>query len=268
MSGQGKLDQSLDEIMKDTKPTRAGRGRGPRRAAAVKAAAATAAPAGGVAKKTKAPRGPKAAAPAAAAIPTTGESKIIVSGLVSFPLLQYFPSTTNKFLARRRERGADQGMLIGPDEQHAIFQRHFSIVPTILRDTTRSLCEHGPIYAILLPFEARKRTPARCDTWPLAIACLSRAASVPEYLLQETRTACGWQPRARVLGAVRTEEQARQVSRPAHAQHLGTLSNLAIPLARDQWQTGCRDIHLHVASSGCPTAKAEDEESHEATDLR
>ncbi|KAM0712763.1 hypothetical protein Q7P35_000210 [Cladosporium inversicolor] len=80
MSGQGKLDQSLDEIMKDTKPTRAGRGRGPRRAAAVKAAAATAAPAGGVAKKTKAPRGPKAAAPVAA-IPATGESKIIVSGL-------------------------------------------------------------------------------------------------------------------------------------------------------------------------------------------
>ena len=89
MSGQGKLDQSLDEIMKDTKPTRAGRGRGPRRAAAVKAAAATAAPAGGVGKKTKAPRGPKAAAPAAA-IPTTGESKIIVSGLVSSPLLQYY----------------------------------------------------------------------------------------------------------------------------------------------------------------------------------
>lgn len=89
MSGQGKLDQSLDEIMKDTKPTRAGRGRGPRRAAAVKAAAATAAPAGGVAKKTKAPRGPKAAAPAAA-IPATGESKIIVSGLVSCPLLHHF----------------------------------------------------------------------------------------------------------------------------------------------------------------------------------
>ena len=89
MSGQGKLDQSLDEIMKDTKPARAGRGRGPRRAAAVKAAAATAAPAGGVAKKTKAPRGPKAAAPAAAAIPTTGESKIIVSGLVSCLLLHF-----------------------------------------------------------------------------------------------------------------------------------------------------------------------------------
>jgi len=83
MSGQGKLDQSLDEIMKDTKPARAGRGRQPRRAAAVKSAAATAAPAGGIAKKTRAPRGPKTVAPVAAAIPVNGESKIIVSGLVS-----------------------------------------------------------------------------------------------------------------------------------------------------------------------------------------
>ena len=90
MSGQGKLDQSLDEIMKDTKPTRAGRGRGPRRAAAVKAAAATAAPAGGVVKKTRAPRGPKTVAPVAAAVPTTGESKIIVSGLVSCLQLQCY----------------------------------------------------------------------------------------------------------------------------------------------------------------------------------
>ena len=83
MSGQGKLDQSLDEIMKDTKPVRAGRGRAPRRAAAVKSAAATAAPAGGIAKKTRAPKGPRNAAPVAAAIPVSGESKIIVSGLVS-----------------------------------------------------------------------------------------------------------------------------------------------------------------------------------------
>jgi hypothetical protein len=87
MSGQGKLDQSLDEIMKDTKPARAGRGRAPRRAAAVKSAAATAAPAGGIAKKTRAPKGPRGAAPVAAAIPVSGESKIIVSGLVSQTIL-------------------------------------------------------------------------------------------------------------------------------------------------------------------------------------
>jgi hypothetical protein len=90
MSGQGKLDQSLDEIMKDTKPARAGRGRAPRRAAAVKSAAATTAPAGGIAKKTRAPKGPRNAAPVAAAIPVTGESKIIVSGLVSQTVHLYF----------------------------------------------------------------------------------------------------------------------------------------------------------------------------------
>jgi hypothetical protein len=87
MSGQGKLDQSLDEIMKDTKPVRAGRGRAPRRAATGKAAATTAAPTGGIAKKTRVPRGPKAVAPIVAAVPSTGESKIIVSGLVSCALL-------------------------------------------------------------------------------------------------------------------------------------------------------------------------------------
>jgi len=129
MSGQGKLDQSLDEIMKDTKPTRAGRGRGPRRAAAVKAAAATAAPAGGVAKKTRAPRGPKAVASVAAAVPTTGESKIIVSGLVSCSPTPIYQSIANMLPARRRERVADQGMLIGPDEQHAISNGVFRSYP-------------------------------------------------------------------------------------------------------------------------------------------
>jgi hypothetical protein len=82
MSGQGKLDQSLDEIMKDTKPARAGRGRAPRRAATGKAAATSAAPAGGIAKKTRALRGPKAVTSVVAPVPTTGDSKIIVSGLV------------------------------------------------------------------------------------------------------------------------------------------------------------------------------------------
>jgi hypothetical protein len=109
MSGQGKLDQSLDEIMKDTKPARAGRGRAPRRAAAVKSAAATAAPAGGIAKKTRAPKGPRNAAPVAAAIPVTGESKIIVSGLVS-QILPYFllvRRTTNTITAWGCERTAD-----------------------------------------------------------------------------------------------------------------------------------------------------------------
>ena len=148
-------------------------------------------------------------------------------------------------------------MLIGPDEQHAISNDIFRSYPPFLRNTTRSLCEHRLFHAILMPIVARTRTPAQSDTRPLAIACLSRTASVPEYLLQETRTALGWQPCARVLGAVRTEEQARQVSRPAEAQHFETLRKLAIPFGTGPMQTGCRDSHLlHVASSGCPTAKA------------
>lgn len=78
----GKLDQSLDEIMKDTKPARQGRGRGRPRKAAVKAAAAVA-PTGGVTKKTKAAKVTRVAATPAVPAPTTGESKIIVSNLVS-----------------------------------------------------------------------------------------------------------------------------------------------------------------------------------------
>ena len=83
----GKLDQSLDQIMKDSKPT-GGRVRGsgrPRttRRAATKAKAAIAAPTGGVQKNTKASTRPaRATAPASApTAPATGDSKIIVSNL-------------------------------------------------------------------------------------------------------------------------------------------------------------------------------------------
>ncbi|KAK4494198.1 hypothetical protein PRZ48_014496 [Zasmidium cellare] len=85
----GKLDQSLDEIMKDSNTTggrgqRRGRnGRLPNRRAAAKAKAATTAvvaPSGGIQKKTKAPKPAKA--PAAAVAPQlTGESKVSVSNL-------------------------------------------------------------------------------------------------------------------------------------------------------------------------------------------
>lgn len=81
----GKLDQSLDEIMKDSKTTggvKRGRGRVSTRKAAIKSKAATTAavaPSGGVQKKTKAakqpPRGPAAAAP------QNGLSKIQVNNL-------------------------------------------------------------------------------------------------------------------------------------------------------------------------------------------
>lgn len=81
----GKLDQSLDAIMKD-RPAgsrRGGRaGRLPARKAAAKSKAATAAvvaPAGGIAKKTKATRPTKA--PAVVVPAHTGDSKISVSNL-------------------------------------------------------------------------------------------------------------------------------------------------------------------------------------------
>jgi len=80
----GKLDQSLDDIMKDTKPAGgARRGRNPRirapRHAATKAKAAIAAPTGGVRKNVK-PTAPKSTMQTLTGN-LTGDSKIIVSNL-------------------------------------------------------------------------------------------------------------------------------------------------------------------------------------------
>jgi THO complex subunit 4 len=78
----GKLDQSLDEILS----TRRG---GPRRGtrnrvtSAAKAHTATAAPVGGVKKTTKSTKVATKGVPTGPA-GASGESKIIVSGLVSF----------------------------------------------------------------------------------------------------------------------------------------------------------------------------------------
>ena len=77
----GKLDQSLDQILGDRrKDTGSRRGRG-RRVGNRAAKVTSAAPAGGIQKKTKAkatvtPTGP------AKALPTGGDTKIIVSNLV------------------------------------------------------------------------------------------------------------------------------------------------------------------------------------------
>jgi THO complex subunit 4 len=80
----GKLDQSLDQIMQDTKPAggRGNRQRRPRpaRNAKAKAKAAIAAPTGGVQKTKAASKAPAVAAPSLTKA-TPGESKIIVSNL-------------------------------------------------------------------------------------------------------------------------------------------------------------------------------------------
>lgn len=79
----GKLDQSLDDIVKTRRTNnRGGRARARRGPGGAKAAT-TAAPAGGVSKSTKpAKTATKAAAPTAPAN-SRAESKIIVTGLVS-----------------------------------------------------------------------------------------------------------------------------------------------------------------------------------------
>lgn len=77
----GKLDQSLDEILKTGKTSR--RGRGARRSGAGRPA-----PVGGVQKTTKQA---KAAPTAPAAAHGSGESKIMISNLVSFRELRMVP---------------------------------------------------------------------------------------------------------------------------------------------------------------------------------
>lgn len=76
----GKLDQSLDEITTAQKRT-AGRRRNPPRRTAGRPVVT--APIGGIRKNTKPARGPGAKAVPARAAPLSGESKIIVSNLVS-----------------------------------------------------------------------------------------------------------------------------------------------------------------------------------------
>lgn len=80
------LDQSLDEIMKDAKPTNSKRGRGGRRVPGARTKA-VAPPVGGINKNTRAAKAPvsnnannsnRNAAPAGR---TSGESKILVSNL-------------------------------------------------------------------------------------------------------------------------------------------------------------------------------------------
>jgi hypothetical protein len=75
-----KMEQSLDDILKANKPTR-GRGRSSRRSGAGRPATA-AAPVGGVSKSTRQGKQTKAAPTAPAAI-LSGETKIMVSNLVS-----------------------------------------------------------------------------------------------------------------------------------------------------------------------------------------
>jgi hypothetical protein len=77
----GKLDQSLDEILSNQRRNQQGRRRSQRRAAGATRSATTA-PAGGIQKSSKAARTAAKPTPAKGA-GLTGESKIMVSNLVS-----------------------------------------------------------------------------------------------------------------------------------------------------------------------------------------
>lgn len=77
----GKLDQSLEEITSTTRRASAGRRKTQRRSA-VRAKAAIA-PSAGVKKTTKAVRKTGAKAAPASTAPVKGDSKVIVSNLVS-----------------------------------------------------------------------------------------------------------------------------------------------------------------------------------------
>lgn len=84
----GKLDQSLDDIVKSHRQTNRRAGRGGRRAAATgRKQVVAVVPVGGIAKTTKSAKATNKAAATAIPVTGTGESKIIVSGLVRFSIL-------------------------------------------------------------------------------------------------------------------------------------------------------------------------------------
>jgi THO complex subunit 4 len=102
----GKLDQSLDEITTSQRRASAGRRRSQRRPSA--RAAAPVAPAGGIKKATKPVRNAGAKASPAQAGPARGESKVIVSNLVSIEsVLESRDLETNNKTAQGRLGAAD-----------------------------------------------------------------------------------------------------------------------------------------------------------------
>lgn len=108
----GKLDQSLDEILTSQRRNNQGRRRSQRRPAGATRPAA-AAPAGGVQKTAKPARNASKPTPAKGA-GLTGESKIMVSNLVSrAPEVALVPKfAANIATAQGCFRSPDQGMLL------------------------------------------------------------------------------------------------------------------------------------------------------------
>jgi hypothetical protein len=106
----GKLDQSLDEILTSQRKNQQGKRRSQRRTAGTTRPVPTA-PAGGIQKSTKPARGANKPTPAKGA-GLTGESKIMVSNLVSHVFEISATTSANIAPAQGRFRSPDQGMLL------------------------------------------------------------------------------------------------------------------------------------------------------------
>jgi hypothetical protein len=100
-----KMEQSLDDILKASKTSR--RGRSGRHSGAGRPAAAPG-PVGGVSKSTRQGK-PAKAAPTAPTAALGGETKIMVSNLVSLPLcLRLFTNLTNLYQPKDVDQAALQ----------------------------------------------------------------------------------------------------------------------------------------------------------------
>ena len=107
-----KLDQSLDEILSTRRHSARRGGRGGRRTTNPAKATATA-PVGGIKKSTKTARGNVRAVVPSGPAAGNGDSKIIVSNLVSGTFSLHLPIfLLTLHIASRRQRGPNQGMLI------------------------------------------------------------------------------------------------------------------------------------------------------------
>lgn len=105
----GKLDQSLDDILSTRRKTAGRRGRGRRVPTGTRVT--TAAPAGGIQKSAKNTRGAAKAAVPSGPAAGSGDTKIIVSNLVSKANSLSFVLQLLTTPALRCERSPDQGML-------------------------------------------------------------------------------------------------------------------------------------------------------------
>jgi len=149
----GKLDQSLDDIVKTRRQTarKPGRGRGAGNAGR----APTTAPIGGVSKGARGAKQPMRGSRPLVPITGSGESKIIVSGLVGLQHQTLSVSRHSRFLAIRRLGAANQGMWERGFWSTCLFSKHpYSFRRAIIHTAYGAIMKHCgrllcPIWAYL-----------------------------------------------------------------------------------------------------------------------